>query len=188
MALPVSIKSAEMLGPYSHKEEVGDEHDRLTIMSPSFRVYRGGKFYRFHLCKCICGKVTVVPRGKVLNRNSTSCGCYRRERAAEANTYHGYCTIGNPLRETYIAYTSMVNRAEVLLGYERIKVCKRWIVGENGLDGFQCFLADMGPKPGPDYSVDRKRSKEGYEPSNCQWLLMSENLAKREWNNNGCHA
>lgn len=43
-----------------------------------------------YLCKCDCGKTTVV-RGKLLrNGHTKSCGCLRYERLAMSIKKHGY--------------------------------------------------------------------------------------------------
>lgn len=36
------------------------------------------------------------------------------------------------------------------------------------------FLRDMGPKPEPSYSLDRKDPNGDYEPENCQWVTMAQ--------------
>lgn len=38
-------------------------------------------------------------------------------------------------------------------GGRGIKICRRWL----GEHGFENFLADMGPKPSPAHSMDRKK-------------------------------
>jgi hypothetical protein len=53
-------------------------------------------------------------------------------------------------------------------GAKGVTVCDRW------RDSFENFLADMGPKPGPGYSVDRIDNKKGYEPGNCRWATHEE--------------
>lgn len=66
-------------------------------------------------------------------------------------------------------------------GAKGIRVCDRW------LKGAYFFWLDMGDIPVEEdsegkliqYSIDRINSKKNYEPSNCQWLPLSENSGKR---------
>ena len=44
-------------------------------------------------------------------------------------------------------------------GGRGITVCDRWRYGENGLTGFECFLADLGPRPSPRHQLDRHPNK-----------------------------
>jgi hypothetical protein len=60
-------------------------------------------------------------------------------------------------------------------GGKGIKVCKRWLEGENGVHPFVCFLADMGNRPTPKHEVDRYPNNDGnYEPGNVRWALPSQ--------------
>ena len=43
-------------------------------------------------------------------------------------------------------------------------VCQSWS------DSFTQFLADMGRRPGPKFSIERSDVNKGYEPGNCKWL------------------
>jgi len=56
-----------------------------------------------------------------------------------------------------------------------ITVCERWRKFEN-------FYADMGDKPSPAHSIDRKDNSAGYSQENCHWVTRSiQNQNRRTW-------
>jgi hypothetical protein len=56
-------------------------------------------------------------------------------------------------------------------GGRGIKICKRWLIE---MIGFMNFLKDMGPKPGREYTLERKDNDGNYDPGNCKWATMKE--------------
>ena len=102
-----------------------------------------------------------------------SCGCYRKENTAKrgkSNTTHGLTK--DPLYKTW---RHMVDRctdendeAYHHYGGRGIKVCDEWLKSPKN------FIRDMGPKPSPYHTLDRKNNDDGYNPNNCRWVTPFE--------------
>lgn len=45
--------------------------------------------------------------------------------------------------------------------------------------GFQQFIIDVGRRPTSRYTLERKNNNGHYEPGNCKWATMSEQLKNR---------
>ena len=116
-------------------------------------------------CRCDCGSVRLV-LGQSLRRGATkSCGCQIR--------LHGILAKGQDLRSKtreYQIWRSMRDRCYTpsqtsfqKYGARGIAVCDRW------LNSFDAFLSDMGPRPSPKHSIERRDPDGNYEPANCYW-------------------
>lgn len=63
-------------------------------------------------------------------------------------------------------------------GGRGIRVCDRW----NQPGGHLNFIADMGPRPSPAHSLERKDNDGDYEPNNCVWATKAEQALNRSTN------
>lgn len=160
-------EQALVITTYPKEDLTGQQFNQLTVMVFAGRKPRiGGAFWR---CQCTCGNQVIVRTGD-LKKGQQSCGCLgSRNKIGDNNRTHGMS--GSPI---YAVWSSMLHRCELpsdtnypKYGAKGIKVCERWQKFEN-------FLADMGPRPSSEYSIDRKESTGDYTPDNCRWATVSE--------------
>lgn len=85
----------------------------------------------------------------------------------------------------WLAHKNMLDRCyyEAHIGYHNygergIAVCKRW----RGPGGFERFYADMGERPSPKHSLDRRNNDGNYTPSNCMWATKKEQSSNQRTN------
>jgi len=139
-------------------------------------------------CRCDCGKITKPTTIKLRGGKTKSCGCHALDARRKAATRHGEATSRSRTSE-YRSYHHMRRRclnpkdaAFPDYGGRGITICDRWLNGEDGRSGLECFLADMGRKPSATHSLDRIDSDGNYEPSNCRWGTKKEQARNRRSN------
>lgn len=140
----------------------GNKYGKLTVisfegLSPDYRAQ--------WLCKCECGKIKIFTSQILKNPKTKSCGCSRGESHGESNSkeYKSWYSIKqrctNPKSKHYRHY-----------GGRGIKMCSQWH------NSFIAFLRDMGKAPSITHSIDRVNNNGNYEPSNCRWATVKEQM------------
>lgn len=149
----------------------GKRFGRLVVTSQAekHRDKNGDARVMWH-CVCDCGSTSIIIGGSLVSGNTTSCGCFIREkrtthRLTGSSIYRTYNAMlqrcCNPNNESYKNY-----------GWRGITVCERWI------QSFENFYEDMGESP-EGKSLDRINNEKGYSKENCRWATITEQALNR---------
>ncbi len=155
----------------------GNRFEKLTVIlrSPENDKYGRARWE----CLCDpkyggCGNVVIVQAGNLKNGNTRSCGCLLKETVTthgltsslEYNSWRGIidrcCNEKHPAYEHY--------------GKRGITVCDEW------KESFEAFYRDMGPRPSPQHSIDRRKNDKGYSKENCRWVTPIEQQNNKRTN------
>lgn len=180
------MSKAEFITPVDHKQVfVGMTIGRLTIISEADRV-RGSRAWQ---CLCQCG-TEIVRVGSQLIREikkcggvRTSCGCLLKELTVARSFVHGHMrTTGNGRSPEYVCWGNIKIRCYKpnaigyhIYGGRGIRMCERW------RNSFEAFLEDMGLRPSPKHSIDRRDNDGHYSCGGCDECLAKGWLANCRW-------
>lgn len=137
-------------------------------------------------CQCTCGKFKAVTRRCLKSGIVRSCGCLLRETVSKRMsnrvwraTWASNKTHGLTNSPEYGVWRNMKGRcldpkhkSFSDYGGRGIAVCERWLKFEN-------FYADMGERPTTKHSIDRIDGRGHYEPGNCRWATMTQQIRNR---------
>lgn len=68
------------------KDEIGNIYNYLTVIE---RMPNNKENRAMWKCRCKCGNEIIVSGKSLRQGNTTSCGCYQKERAIESNMSRG---------------------------------------------------------------------------------------------------
>lgn len=161
--------------------KIGDMLGRWLIVgqAPSRVAGKSQKQFIYFRCRCKCGVEREVIEGSLRSGRSRSCGCLARERSSQVNTIHG-AAAGYAMSPEYAVWRAIIARCENPknkrfsdYGGRGIKIAAEW------RRDFRRFLADVGPRPGPEYSIDRRDNDADYAPGNCRWATSRQQMVNR---------
>jgi hypothetical protein len=119
-------------------------------------------------CACDCGSKSKVQAWNLTSGHTRSCGCS----GLVLRRTHGLSSTPE-----YTSWNSMKNRC-LKPAHQNFK---RY--GGRGIEirfsSFEEFLSEIGPRPGPGYTVDRIDVNGHYEPGNVRWATAQEQQANK---------
>lgn len=149
---------------------VGDSFGRWTLISRA-HVHKSRQQWE---CRCKCGVIRCVDEFNLRYGASKSCGCLK-----PGPVRHGDSRNGNRAAE-YAAWCHMKSRCTnprakkyADYGGRGIRVCDRWLYS------YETFLSDMGRRPSPKHSLDRKDVNGDYTPENCRWATHYDQMMNK---------
>jgi len=149
------------------KPERGDRFGRLMVI----RFLADDPKHPHVRCVCDCGTITEPTWGALTSGLTKSCGCLRREITGQLAKTHGLSHT-----DEYWIWIGIIarcydrnNKSYPQYGGTGVRVADRW------REDFLAFLADRGPRPSPQHSIDRWPDPHGdYTPENTRWATAKE--------------
>lgn len=146
---------------------------RLTVLSLAEKSRTGETRW---VCRCDCGKETIVQANNLKSGLVKSCGCARHEKLVEMHTIHG--ERGTRL---YNIWAKMRDRchdkSNMTYGGRGITICPEW---DDSYTAFRNWALNNGYSD--KLTIDRIDNDKGYFPENCRWVDAKAQARNRRSN------
>lgn len=148
----------------------GTKFGNLTVLGEAEATYWGKYRKRMFLCRCECGKETIVHIHNLRSGHTQSCGCNLKTISAKSRLTHG----STPVR-LHSIWNSMLTRCRnphaksfKYYGAKGVQVCTEWLT----FVLFRSWALANGYRN--NLTIDRINPYGNYEPSNCRWIPKNE--------------
>lgn len=176
---------------------VGERFTRLTVIKEVGKNHYG----IIYLCRCDCGVEKEFTAVRLRTKNVKSCGCLRRDHAAQLNLGESNAKVKRP-REShkkaaylkderyfmgfsktriYSIFSGMKKRCYNegeehynLYGGRGIKICDEWL--DNFFNFYEWAMSNGYEE---HLSIERIDVNGNYEPSNCEWIELKDQAKNR---------
>jgi len=166
----------------NNKKDIrGIRFGRLTVLRDSDE--RTNKGCIIWVCLCICGNFKNVPSTYLLSGRTRSCGCLSKEhmrRLGRKKNNKTQIKHGWSKSRLYNVWRTMKHRCYnpnfylyKYYGGRGITICEEW---KNGFIEFKNWAIKNGYQEG--LTIDRIDNEGEYNPQNCRWITLVENLKK----------
>jgi hypothetical protein len=148
---------------------IGQRFGRWSVLAES---YPPGLQRMFCDVRCDCGTEKTIGASRLRSGESQSCGCLQRDavRAQKTRLTHGACN--TPEWNSWRNVIQRIDDPNIPCyhhyGGRGLTLCL-------GLRTFEGFVAAVGMRPAPGYSVDRKDNEGGY------WCGKCDECTKNGW-------
>lgn len=152
----------------------------LTVVSLAPKEkWKSGKF-RCWLCKCDCGKETILRSSHLTHGNTKSCGCQHFKKGKEHQCWKGVGELSKNVFNT-IEYSAKLRKIPFNITINEIwklflkqhRRCK--------LTGLEIQFPSTDHNKDGTASLDRVDSSKGYTIDNVQWVHKDVNRMKLEF-------
>lgn len=160
----------------------GQRFGRLVVICENGRAKNGSVIW---LCKCSCGNEVTV-HGSELRRGKTqSCGCFRRDRAAECKTKHGLNASNRRLYESIRHHFRAIKNSVGCYGDWQID--SRYTPDSTGIAKFCEDLIALQPNECNRYEkskaldIDKDNDRDHiFRPESIVFVSRTKNLNNRK--------